>query len=216
MTDALSDMEQDVVRDLTHLGLLYTFEHKKRWYYVPTLLSSGLSGGFSGDDGETKTVAAEGHVIVETNYRVYAYTSSLVEMEILRLFTRADYRLPNLYVGMLTRESVQTRFARRGRRTNRRLPQAHAHKQARAKAEPGTVSDQVRLWARDMHRVDAEECVLYCDFPVSGGFYDAVVAEAVKRDALAWRDERRDDSPSGRGARGDETGGGGVETNVRR
>ena len=64
-------------------------------------------GGFSGDDGETKTVAAEGHVIVETNYRVYAYTSSLVEMEILRLFTRADYRLPNLYVGMLTRESVQ-------------------------------------------------------------------------------------------------------------
>ena len=24
---------------------------------------------------------------------------------------------------------------------------------------------------------------------MSGGFYDAVVAEAVKRDALAWRDD---------------------------
>ena len=43
---------------------------------------------------------------METNYRVYAYTTSAVEMEILRLFTRPDYRLPNLYVGMLTRESV--------------------------------------------------------------------------------------------------------------
>ena len=192
VTDVLSDMEQDVVRDLTHLGLLYTFEHKKRWYYVPTLLSSGLSGGFSGDDGETKTVAAEGHVIVETNYRVYAYTSSLVEMEILRLFTRADYRLPNLYVGMLTRESVQNAL-RAGVDAEQIVAylRAHAHKQARAKkpSVPGTVSDQIRLWARDMHRVDAEECVLYCDFPVSGGFYDAVVAEAVKRDALAWRDD---------------------------
>jgi transcription initiation factor TFIIH subunit 4 len=192
MTDVLSDTEQDVVRDLTHLGLLYTFEHKKRWYYVPTLLSSGLSGGFSGDDGDTKTVAAEGHVIVETNYRVYAYTSSLVEMEILRLFTRADYRLPNLYVGMLTRESVQNAL-RAGVDAEQIVAylRAHAHKQVRAKkpSVPGTVSDQIRLWARDMHRVDAEECVLYCDFPMSGGFYDAVVAEAVKRDALVWRDD---------------------------
>ena len=65
------------------------------------------------------------------------------------------------------------------------------------------MSDQIRLWARDMHRVDAEECVLYCDFPVSGGFYDAVVAEAVKRDALAWRDDacRCFGSPTTVGAR---------------
>ena len=50
MTGTLSDTEQDVVRDLTHLGLLYTFDAKKKSYYVPTLLSSGLSGGgFAGD-----------------------------------------------------------------------------------------------------------------------------------------------------------------------
>ena len=192
MTGILSDTEQDVVKDLTHLGLLYTFEAKKKWYYVPTLLSSGLSGGFASDDGENRAVSAEGHVIVETNYRVYAYTTSLVEMEILRLFTRADYRLPNLYVGMLTRESVQNAL-RSGVDAEQIVAylRAHAHKQVRKKkpSVPSTVCDQIRLWARDMQRVRADDCVLYCDFPPVGGFYDAVVAEATKRGALLWRDD---------------------------
>jgi len=192
MTGFLSDTEQDVVKDLTHLGLLYTFEAKKKWYYVPTLLSSGLSGGFASEDGENRSVSAEGHVIVETNYRVYAYTTSLVEMEILRLFTRADYRLPNLYVGMLTRESVQNAL-RAGVDAEQIVAylRAHAHKRVRKKkpSVPSTVCDQIRLWARDMQRVRADECVLYCDFPPVGGFYDAVVAEATKRGALLWRDD---------------------------
>lgn len=192
MTGILSDTEEDVVKDLTHLGLLYTFEAKKKWYYVPTLLSSGLSGGFASEDGENRAVSAEGHIIVETNYRVYAYTTSLVEMEILRLFTRADYRLPNLYVGMLTRESVQNAL-RAGVDAEQIVAylRAHAHKQVRKKkpSVPSTVCDQIRLWARDMQRVRADDCVLYCDFPPVGGFYDAVVAEATKREALLWRDD---------------------------
>ena len=200
MTGTLSDTEQDVVRDLTHLGLLYTFDAKKKSYYVPTLLSSGLSGGgFAGDgDGGGSTessnaTAADGHIIVETNYRVYAYTSSAVEMEILRLFTRADYRLPNLYVGMLTRESVQNAL-RAGVDAEQIVGyiRAHAHKQVRRKkpSVPHTVCDQIRLWSRDMERVHAEACVLYCDFPQAGGFYDAVAKEASKRDGvLVWRDD---------------------------
>jgi len=191
MTGVLSDTEQEVVRDLTQLGLLYTFEANEKWYYVPTLLSSGLSsGGFDGE-GE-RAAAADGHIIVETNYRVYAYTSSAVEMEILRLFTRADYRLPNLYVGMLTRESVQNAL-RAGVDAEQIVwyIRAHAHKQVRRKkpSVPSTVCDQIRLWARDMDRVRLDACVLYCDFPQAGGFYDAVANEAEKRGALLWRDD---------------------------
>jgi transcription initiation factor TFIIH subunit 4 len=110
---------------LAHLGLLYLFTGPGgKGYYVPTPLTAGLSGGGEkdgegGDDAtdggagkQTSTsdaihdVGDAGHIIVETNYRVYAYTFSDVECEILRLFTRPDYRLPNLYVGMLTREAV--------------------------------------------------------------------------------------------------------------
>lgn len=37
---------------------------------------------------------------------MYAYTSSLLHTAILRLFTRCECILPNLFVGVLTRESV--------------------------------------------------------------------------------------------------------------
>jgi transcription initiation factor TFIIH subunit 4 len=114
-------------------------------------------------------------------------------MEILRLFTRADYRLPNLYVGMLTRESVQNAL-RAGVDAEQIVAyiRAHAHKQVRRKkpSVPNTVCDQIRLWARDMERVDAQDCVLYCDFPTAGGFYEAVAREAAKRPGvLLWKDD---------------------------
>lgn len=94
--------------DLTYFGLLYMFEVKKKFYYVFMFFVSGLFGGFIGDDGDIKVVVVvvEGYIIVETNYRVYAYTFSVVEMEILWLFMCVDYCLFNLYVGMLMCESV--------------------------------------------------------------------------------------------------------------
>mgnify|MGYP003312595120 CR=1 FL=1 len=94
----------------------------------------------------------EGHVVVETNYRVYAYTTSAVEVEILRLFTRPDYKLPNLYVGMVTRESVLAALSGgiSAEQIVRYLRQ-HAHPQTRktpGAAVPTNVCDQIRLWAR--------------------------------------------------------------------
>lgn len=38
--------------------------------------------------------------------QVYAYTASQLQTAILRLFTRCECILPNLFVGILTRESV--------------------------------------------------------------------------------------------------------------
>ena len=124
-SDDLPQAQRSIVADLAHLGLLYLFTGPGgKGYYVPPPLTAGLSGGGEKDgeggdesaDGgagkQTSTsdaihdVGDAGHIIVETNYRVYAYTFSDVECEILRLFTRPDYRLPNLYVGMLTREAV--------------------------------------------------------------------------------------------------------------
>ena len=41
-----------------------------------------------------------------TALQVYAYTTSDLQTAVLKMFTRAECRLPNLYVGLLTRESV--------------------------------------------------------------------------------------------------------------
>ena len=40
--------------------------------------------------------------------QVYAYTTSLLQTAILRVFTRCECILPNLFVGVLTRESICT------------------------------------------------------------------------------------------------------------
>lgn len=38
--------------------------------------------------------------------RVYAYTTSAVQVAVLRVFVRCDVLLPNLFVGTITRDSA--------------------------------------------------------------------------------------------------------------
>lgn len=48
-----------------------------------------------------------GYLIIETNYRVYAYTSSPLQIALLSLFITLKSRHPNLVTGKLTKSSVQ-------------------------------------------------------------------------------------------------------------
>ena len=50
----------------------------------------------------------QGYLILETNYRVYAYTANLLRIAILNLFVTLKSRLPNLVIGQLTRHSVKS------------------------------------------------------------------------------------------------------------
>ena len=200
-TDRLPPAQRAVVSDLAHLGLLYPLAAPSgKEYYAPTYLTAGLSSGGDAGDGVPGdgAVAAderghEGHVVVETNYRVYAYTTSAVEVEILRLFTRPDYKLPNLYVGMVTRESVLAALSGgiSAEQIVRYLRQ-HAHPQTRktpGAAVPTNVCDQIRLWAREQTRVTRAPAVLYCDFPTGTGMFDKVVSAASDAGVLLWEDK---------------------------
>ena len=48
--------------------------------------------------------------MVETNYRIYAYTDSNLQIALLGLFTEVLYRFPNLCVGVITRDSCRQAF----------------------------------------------------------------------------------------------------------
>jgi transcription initiation factor TFIIH subunit 4 len=70
----------------------------------------------------------EGYIIVETNYRIYAYTDSKLQISLLALFTELLYRFPNVTVGVITRDSI--RQALRGGITARQIIsylEQHAH-----------------------------------------------------------------------------------------
>ena len=52
----------------------------------------------------------KGFILIETNYRVYAYTDSPLQIAILSLFVSMKARFPNMVVGMITRESIRQAF----------------------------------------------------------------------------------------------------------
>lgn len=46
-------------------------------------------------------------LMIETNYRIYAYTTSVLQEKILELFAEICYKLPHMLIGVITRVSVR-------------------------------------------------------------------------------------------------------------
>lgn len=107
-------------------------------------------------------------MIVETNYRVYAYTDSNLQVALIGLFTELMYRFPNLVVGVITRDSV--RQALKGGITADQIIgylKQHSHSQMQTEGKnplPPTVVDQVKLWELERNRLTYDEGVLYSQF----------------------------------------------------
>jgi Transcription factor Tfb2 len=51
--------------------------------------------------------SSQGYIILETNYRLYAYTNSPLQIAILNLFVSLKSRFENLVQGIITRDSVR-------------------------------------------------------------------------------------------------------------
>lgn len=178
---------KEICADLCALGLLYPMG---KTAVVPTklavILSSGAGGGGASASSASvassaRTIEEDRFVIVETNYRVYAYTSSPLKQAILRLFLRAEVLLANLLVGTITRESVVAALDS-GITADQIIGYLtqHAHKRVlgRMPIVPDVVSDSIRLWQRELRRMDTEEAVLYRNFE-SPALYKQVTAFIV-------------------------------------
>ncbi|ELK27922.1 General transcription factor IIH subunit 4 [Myotis davidii] len=75
-------------------GLVFQRKRKSRRYY-PTRLAISLSSGVSGAGG---TAHQPGFIVVETNYQLYAYTESELQIALIALFSEMLYRFPNMVV----------------------------------------------------------------------------------------------------------------------
>ncbi|CAL8465169.1 g4704 [Coccomyxa elongata] len=162
----LDDIQRNIAGDMAQLGLIMPFSAKDgSLWLAPTRLALALAGGNS---GQLQHEVTDGFIVVETNYRVYAYTSSLLQTAILRLFTRCECVLPNLFVGVLTRESISGALAC-GLNADQIVlylrQHAHPHVASRTPVVPEVVADQVRLWQADTQRVQHNSAILYDDFP---------------------------------------------------
>lgn len=185
---ALKPSDKVIAAHLAQLGLLKARKHKTTTVQLaPTWLASTAAGGPATGRG----LAADGFVIVETNYRVYAYTASPVRQAILKLFIKCEVLLPNLFVGTITRDSIMAALEFGiGAEQILGFLYNHAHTRVAKNVPvvPTVVSDQVRLWQREMKRLRSETGVVYKSFE-SGELYRRTAAFACKLGAILHRND---------------------------
>lgn len=196
--------------DAAALGLAWPFQAAGgEVWLAPTSLAEALrgggrAGGGRGADGgdavaapgapTTTTAAAadaDGFIVVETNFRLYAYTADRARLAALALFASIERRLPNLAVARLTRASVLAALDRGvGAEAVIAFLRDHAspHVAHRAPAVPETVTDQIRLWGAGRARLRATPAVCYEAF-ADGREFGAAVQAARGAGGLLWVEE---------------------------
>ncbi|XP_022142125.1 RNA polymerase II transcription factor B subunit 2 [Momordica charantia] len=185
--DTLTEEQRYAIKDLADLGLVKLQQGRKDSWFIPTKLATNLSMSLA-DSSSRK----QGFVVVETNFRMYAYSSSRLHCEILRLFSRIEYQLPNLIVGAITKESLYNAF-KNGITAEQIVTflqqNAHPRVAERIPSVPENVTDQIRLWESDLNRVDITPAHFYDEFP-SREVFEAACDYAREWNGLLWEDSK--------------------------
>ena len=232
-TSTLDETQQRCLSDLVSLGLVYQATLgdgvTPAKYFYPTRLATTLTSDSATTLSATNTsvgtslsqkanrsnisAASKGFIVVETNYRVYAYTSSPLQIALLSLFINLRSRHPNLVTGKMSKASIQ-RAVQAGITAEQIISYltSHAHPQMRrhAAAEqaallargtataaqiqrsvpilPATILDQIHLWQLERDRMTTTPGFLFRDFS-SLQEYEDVVRYADETGVLVWRDD---------------------------
>lgn len=183
-TEGMSEGLLTFLQHLREFGLVYQRKRKAGRFY-PTRLALDIASGRS---KATSNISTAGYIVVETNYRVYAYTENNLQVALLGLFTELLLRLPNLSVGVLTRDSV--RQALRSGITAQQIigflsQHAHPEMVKESPVLPPTVVDQIQLWENERERFTDLEGVLYNQF-LSQADYTVLRDQARTLEVLIW------------------------------
>ncbi|KAF7977038.1 hypothetical protein HWV62_4800 [Athelia sp. TMB] len=189
-TENLSDTQKAMLEDLRDYGLVWQRRPSSK-RFSPTRLSTTLTSSLPPLPTSTGTGSgpqAQGFIILETNYRIYAYTDNPLQTAVLNLFVTLKYRFPNLVVGSVTRDSVRKALSN-GISAEQIISYltTHAHPQMRKNMPllPVTVQDQIRLWELERNRLKSREGYLYKDF-ASLADYEFVLNYAKELDVVIW------------------------------
>ncbi|CAI2352281.1 unnamed protein product [Caenorhabditis sp. 36 PRJEB53466] len=189
-----SQCQQELLNHLRELGVIFIRKRKDGVFFLTKLLTH-LATNETVDDSSVEKVS-NGKIIVETNFRVYAYTSSLLQLAIIALFTEMTYRFQDMCVGMITRESVRGAL-QHGITAAQIISflRANAHEQCISTSGtvnclPITVADQIRLWEDERRRMDLKDSYMYSHFE-SEEEYFGVRDFAQEKKILLWADNRQ-------------------------
>lgn len=189
-TEGMSESQQKFLQHLREFGLVYQRKRKEKRYY-PTRLAINLTSGVTGITTQTQR---KGFIMVETNYRIYAYTDSPLQIALLALFCEMLYRFNNVAVANLSRDSVRAALMR-GITAEQIINflKSHSHPEMLKSTPviPPTITDQIRLWELERDRFKFNDGVLYSQF-LSQGDFELLRDYARDSGVLTW------DNPSKR------------------
>ncbi|CAN1810710.1 General transcription and DNA repair factor IIH subunit TFB2 [Linum perenne] len=178
--------------DLISFLLELSFHVTGKAYNLNTL--SDVQGSAIKDLADLGLVKLQkGFLVVETNFKMYAYSTSKLHCEILRLFSRVEYQLPNLIVAAITKESLYNAFEN-GITAEQIVSfmQQNAHPRVAQKLPtvPENVTDQIRLWETDLNRVEPTLAYFYDDF-LSYDVFESACDLARQWSSLLWEDSEK-------------------------
>lgn len=179
-----------ILQELSELGIVYVRNDGLVFYAAMELTNDKAAkiGAAAATAVESPDKKDDGFIIVETNYRLYAYTDSPLQISILNLFCSLKSRFANLVIGRLTRNSA--RRALSNGITAEQMIQYLGGNQRGAHGLPPTISDQIKLWQLEMDRFRQARGFLFRDF-ASAKEYVAVATYAQDIGALLWRNDRQ-------------------------
>ncbi|MFH4979894.1 hypothetical protein AB6A40_006603 [Gnathostoma spinigerum] len=194
---AWPDVLKNFLLHLRELGLIFIRKRKDGFFFI-TPLFQYLTEASTAHETKTEDNNRNGYIIVETNFRVYAYTESSLQLAILSTFTEMTYRFNDMCVGVLSREAVR-RALQVGITANQIIAflRANAHPETIAAAVasggaiqcvPVTVADQIRLWEDERKRLTFREATMYSTFE-SEAEYVGVKGFAKAEGILLWSDD---------------------------
>ncbi|OLN82355.1 RNA polymerase II transcription factor B subunit 2 [Colletotrichum chlorophyti] len=218
-TNALTEARRNMLPSLLDFGLIYIPSHKPQQYFptrLATTLTSSSSALRSAGAGFSAALAAAtgprpsngitpggseenkgGSIIVETNYRVYAYGQTPLQIAVLSLFCKLKLRFADMVSGRLTRNSIRN-AVERGITADQIISYlaAHAHEQMHRLAAvrmkpvlPPTVVDQIRLWQLETERMTTTSGFLFRDFD-NPKEYEDIAGYAAEIGVLVWRNDK--------------------------
>lgn len=198
-TTTLTPTQTHMLEDLRDYGVIYRRDSSSNRFY-PTRLATTLTsdaGAFrsvsAGFDSALRSGDGKGFIVIETNYRIYAYTSSPLQIAVLALFTKLSTRFPNMVAGRISRESIRRAIAT-GITSDQIISylSTHAHPQMRKQTPilPPTVVDQIRLWQIEGERMKATVGFLFKDF-VNAAEYEGACKYADEIGVLIWKNDNK-------------------------
>lgn len=219
---ALSKTQEQMLLDLRDYGIVYQRKSTSRRFY-PTRLATTLTSDATSVRSASMSIDAAmnsrpatsassqdvatpangavdmtassntGFIILETNFRVYAYTDSPLQIAVLNLFVHLKSRFANMVAGNITRESVRSALSN-GIKADQIIQYltVHAHPQM-TKSDPvlpPTVVDQIKLWQIEMDRIKAVEGYLFTNFR-NFNEYNMVVTYANQLGVVVWQSQAK-------------------------